>query len=49
MGYKLTHPDSKQEIEVDASVLETYQSQGWETAPQANPPADASDSGTKKK
>lgn len=26
----LTHPDSKQEIDVDASMVPTYQSQGWE-------------------
>lgn len=35
MAYKLTHPNSKQEIEVDAEMVATYTTQGWETAPTA--------------
>ena len=38
MAYRLTHPDSKQEIEVDAASVATYESQGWETAPTAKAP-----------
>ena len=42
MAYRLTHPDSTQAIEVDASMVSTYTSQGWETAPTApEPPAPA--------
>lgn len=34
MAYKMTHPNSKHEIEVDAAQVETYKSQGWiESAP----------------
>ena len=40
MAYRMTHPDSTQEIEVDAQVVDTYRSQGWETAASANPPAE---------
>lgn len=47
MAYKLTHPDSKHEIEVDASMVATYKSQGWETAPTAKAP-DADDKPAKK-
>lgn len=43
MAYKMTHPDSKAEIQVDASAVAMYQSQGWETAPTANPPATEGD------
>lgn len=43
MAYKLTHPQSKQEIEVDASMVATYESQGWETAPTAKTPAKSDD------
>ena len=43
MSYKLTHPDSKHEIEVDAAQVATYESQGWETTPTAKPPAPAAD------
>lgn len=39
MAYKLTHPESDLEIEVDASMVATYVSQGWETAPTAKTPA----------
>ncbi len=41
MGYKLTHPDSKAEIEADASAVAMYESQGWETAPNVKSPAEA--------
>lgn len=40
MAYKLTHPDSEQEIERDADQLPMYASQGWKTKPNANPPKD---------
>lgn len=40
MTYHLTHPDSDLEIEVDADRLSLYTAQGWQTKPQANPPAD---------
>lgn len=39
MAYKMTHPDSDQEIEVNAEQVAMYESQGWETAPTAKPPA----------
>lgn len=38
MAYKLTHPDSDLEIEVNQADLQNYLSQGWETKPSANPP-----------
>lgn len=41
MSYKLTHPDSEQELEVDASQVAMYESQGWETKPGAKKPADS--------
>lgn len=37
MAYKMTHPDGG-ELEANASAVAMYESQGWETAPQANPP-----------
>lgn len=40
MAYKLTHPESDQEIEVEASSVATYESQGWETAPNVKSPAE---------
>lgn len=40
MGYKMTHPDSNLEIEVDAGQVSTYVGQGWQTKPGARPPAD---------
>lgn len=43
MAYKMTHPDSSQEIEVEAGQVPVMESQGWETAPQANPPAESSE------
>lgn len=39
MSYHLTHPDSDQEIEVDADSVPTYLSQGWQTKPGAREPA----------
>lgn len=39
MAYKMTHPDSDQTIEADASAVAMYESQGWETAPTAKAPA----------
>lgn len=38
MAYRMTHPDSDHEIEVNAEQVEMYLSQGWETAPTAKPP-----------
>lgn len=38
MAYKLTHPESKQEIEVEADMVATYETQGWEKAPTAKDP-----------
>lgn len=43
MLYKLTHPDSTQEIKVEADQVEMYESQGWETAPTAKTPAKSDD------
>lgn len=40
MAYRLTHPDSEQEIEVDAESVANYVSQGWETKPNAKPPVE---------
>ena len=40
MAYHLTHPDSDQEIEVDAEQVSLYAAQGWQTKPGAKPPAD---------
>ena len=37
MAYKLTHPDTSLEIEVDRELVAAYESQGWETAPTAKP------------
>ena len=41
MAYKLTHPDSNQEIEREADQLDQYVTQGWETKPGARPPAES--------
>lgn len=38
MAYKLTHPDSDLQIEVEADMVATYATQGWETAPIAKDP-----------
>lgn len=38
MAYKLTHPDSNQEIERDAADVPMYLSQGWEKKPHAKDP-----------
>lgn len=40
MAYHLTHPDSDVELEVDASQVDMYASQGWQTKPGAKPPVD---------
>lgn len=40
MSYHLTHPDSNQEIEVNAEQVDAYVSQGWETKPTAKPPVE---------
>jgi hypothetical protein len=37
MAYKLTHPDSGQEIEVEAEQVPIYTAQGWQTKPHAKP------------
>lgn len=47
MAYKMTHPDSDLEIQVNAEQVAMYESQGWETAPQANPPAEGDKSAKK--
>lgn len=39
MSYKLTHPNSDQEIEVDAEQVSLYTAQGWQTKPNVKPPA----------
>lgn len=31
MAYHLTHPESKQEIEVEADRVPMYKTQGWQT------------------
>ena len=41
MAYKMTHPDSKRRIDVNADQVAMYQSQGWETAPTAKDPEPA--------
>lgn len=38
MAFKLTHPDSKQEIEVEREHLDAYLSQGWQGAKGAKLP-----------
>lgn len=43
MAYRLTHPDSDQEIEVDAEQVSLYTSQGWRTKPSAPKPKPADD------
>jgi hypothetical protein len=43
MSYKLTHPESDLEIEVQADVVAVYTSQGWETKPTAKPPTEGDD------
>lgn len=40
MAYKLTHPESDLEIEVDKESVPTYLTQGWETKPTAPPVED---------
>lgn len=38
MAYHLTHPNSDLEIEVEGDQVPMYQTQGWETKPNAKPP-----------
>ncbi len=38
MAYKLTHPDSKQEIEREKDDVPMYVAQGWETKPTVKTP-----------
>jgi hypothetical protein len=38
MAYHLTHPDSDQEIEVEAEQVSLYTDQGWQTKPTVKPP-----------
>lgn len=38
MAFHLTHPDTGQEIEVEAPEVPMYLSQGWETKPTAATP-----------
>lgn len=40
MAYKMTHPDSNVEIEVNADQVAMYESQGWETAPTVKSPTE---------
>ena len=48
MAYKLTHAETGAEIEVDASMVATYATQGWETAPTAKDPEPADEPAKKK-
>jgi len=48
MAYKMAHPDSTVEIEVDGGSVAVYESQGWETSPSANPPAVGEEKSSKK-
>ena len=43
MAYKMTHPDSSLEIKVEADMVKTYETQGWETKPTAKAPAPTAD------
>ena len=38
MAYKMSHPDTTLEIEVDKDSVATYETQGWETAKTAKSP-----------
>ena len=38
MAFKLTHPDSEQEIEVSREQVPMYQTQGWQTKSGAKAP-----------
>ena len=40
---KLTHPETKQTIEVAKDMVAVYETQGWETAPTAKTPAKSDD------
>lgn len=37
MSYKLNHPDSSLEIEVETEQASMYVSQGWQASPHAKP------------
>lgn len=39
MAYKMTHPDSDQEIQVEKEQVQLYVDQGWQTKPNVKPPA----------
>lgn len=39
MAYKMTHPESSAEIEVEADRVQLYVDQGWQTKPTAKVPA----------
>lgn len=39
MAYKMTH-SSGGELEADATAVAMYESQGWETSPNAAPPTE---------
>lgn len=48
MAYRMTHPDApEREIEVDASRVRDYMTQGWQTQPGAHLPSldDEADAG----
>lgn len=40
MSYKMTHPASDLEIQVEESAVAMYESQGWETAPTVKSPTE---------
>lgn len=40
MAYKMSHPESDLEIEVNADQVAIYESQGWETAPTVKSPTE---------
>lgn len=44
MAYKMSHPDSNLEIEVNAEQVATYESQGWKTATTVKSPTEDDDS-----
>lgn len=38
MAYTLRHPESDAEIQVEADMVSVYETQGWETKPNAKAP-----------
>lgn len=38
MAYKMTHPETSDQIEVRADMVAMYESQGWEKSPNAKEP-----------